>query len=1043
MPRSNIDRLRETLDELFMLDQADLDFGLYRIMNVRRDEIRRFLDRDLLPKVRKALGQMQESERAALQAQLDDATEQARKLGFNSPSEAPRVRELQEKLQEEADIWEDEVEVYGHLISFFRRYFKEGDFISLRRYKDGAYVIPYEGEEVKLHWANSDQYYIKTIEQFQDYTFIVFDEGEPHRRVHFKLVSANTERNNNTAQVGQERRFMLAENESVAEVAGELCVPFEYRPANGAKQAALNTEAEDTILGNPVAEAWSTALARDVRREGAKDPLSLLRKHINTYTAKNTYDYFIHKDLGGFLRRELDFYLKNEVLRLDDIDTDGATPLTLDGQLRKVKAIRAVGLPIIDFVASLEEFQKLLWLKKKFVVHTHWCVTLDRVPLGLYPAIAKNERQRQEWVRLFSIDDFKGEMITPDYSEPLSEAFLEAHQHLVVDTSLFDRDFTEQLLSSIDDLDEATDGLLVHGENFHALGLLQARYQASLRSIYIDPPYNTDASPIAYKNGYRSSSWVSLMQDRLLASRPFLADDGIICVTIDDYQVHELATLMSQTFDRENYLGTIVIRNNPSGRSTVSGFSVSHEYAFFYRSSDAAAVSRLPRSESQLGRFSLEDGQHVDWRNFRKDGGAVTHRTARPRQFYPLYVDLQTGLVRIPCMTWDATAQAWQTQEKASSNETMVLPIDDRGRERVWSLGHESARQSVGDLRARVGRDGGPQVDRRHTPSAGVLPRTWWDKKTYAAREYGSSALSDMFGEGGVFSFAKSPFATQDCLWVSGMDDGDGMVLDYFAGSGTTSHAVINLNREDDGQRKYILVEMGEYFDTVLKPRVLKAVYSKDWKDGKPVKRDGVSQIIKVIRLESYEDTLANLRVQRTQRQTNLLEKADERFREQYTLRYWITEETRGSTSLLDIERFDNPSSYTLEVGQSSANEAKPVAIDLVETFNYLLGLRVRRVDRISGVTLVQGTLPLAPGHVTGEKALVVWRDTREMDAGALDKFLWGQRINPHDMEFDVIYVNGDNYLENSRRPDETWKVRFIEDEFQHLMFAAVERERR
>jgi len=230
---------------------------------------------------------------------------------------------------------------------------------------------------------------------------------------------------------------------------------------------------------------------------------------------------------------------------------------------------------------------------------------------------------------------------------------------------------------------------------------------------------------------------------------------------------------------------------------------------------------------------------------------------------------------------------------------------------------------------------------------------------------------------------------------------------------------------------------------------VLKAVYSKDWKDGKPVGREGVSQLIKVIRMESYDDTLTNLRVEQTQEQARLLDRpGNERFREQYALRYWITEETRGSASLLDLERFEDPWSYTLAVGQGSAAETKPVTVDLVETFNYLLGLRVQHVDHIRGVTLVQGTLPPGPtsgqgGKTMGEKALVIWRNTREMDAEALEKFLWGQRINPRDLEFDVIYVNGDNHLENSRRADETWKVRLIEDEFHRLMFETAEQERR
>ena len=141
------------------------------------------------------------------------------------------------------------------------------------------------------------------------------------------------------------------------------------------------------------------------------------------------------------------------------------------------------------------------------------------------------------------------------------------------------------------------------------------------------------------------------------------------------------------------------------------------------------------------------------------------------------------------------------------------------------------------------------------------------------------------------------------------------LILDYFAGSGTTGHAVINLNREDGGKRKYILVEMSDYFDTILKPRIQKVVYSKDWKDGKPVSRDsGVSHMFKYIRLESYEDALANLRLERNQQQELALENSDS-FRESYMLNYMLDVETRDSPSLLAIDRFENPFAYQLKVG--------------------------------------------------------------------------------------------------------------------------------
>ncbi len=353
--------------------------------------------------------------------------------------------------------------------------------------------------------------------------------------------------------------------------------------------------------------------------------------------------------------------------------------------------------------------------------------------------------------------------------------------------------------------------------------------------------------------------------------------------------------------------------------------------------------------------------------------------------------------------------------------------------------------QHVADNRLYWGVDGSYEFPRLKSflseASSGMVPVDFWNHEDSGTTDEGSATLKAAFGAS-VFENPKPVRLVERCFRLGPPETGASF-LDYFAGSGTTAHAVINLNREDGGQRKYILVEMGEYFDTVLKPRVLKAAYSKDWKDGKPVSREGVSQTIKVIRLESYEDTLNNLRVRETgERQASLLEQHDG-LREQYMLRYWIDAETRGSPSLLDLDAFEDPFSYKLEVGQGSAAETRAVTVDLVETFNYLIGLRVQHVDTQRGLTLVRGTLPPRPGQTSGDRTLVIWRNVHEVDGARLDELLRTLRINARDLEFDVIYVNGDNHLENSRREDETWKVRLIEEEFARLMFETAERERK
>ena len=188
----SFEKLKNKLSELFQLDQADLDFGIYRIMNMRRDEINRFMESDLLPQVREAFGEYKSSDKAEIQKELDKVVEGVEAAGMD-PEQSPKVKKLRARLAEEAvDITALENEVYDHLYSFFSRYYDEGDFISLRRYKEGVYAIPYEGEEVKLHWANHDQYYIKTTEYFRDYAFKI----PGGHRVHFKIVEADTEKDN-------------------------------------------------------------------------------------------------------------------------------------------------------------------------------------------------------------------------------------------------------------------------------------------------------------------------------------------------------------------------------------------------------------------------------------------------------------------------------------------------------------------------------------------------------------------------------------------------------------------------------------------------------------------------------------------------------------------------------------------------------------------------------------------------------------------------------------------------------------------------------
>jgi len=1064
-PNTNekLDRFIHLLEEIFELDKADLDFGIYRILNLRKNEVKRFLSEGLPSKVREALAPFA-ADTTAITKRIAEIEKQAADLGIQiaaSPKLAEEYARLKSQLAAGMDLSSLETDVYSSLYSFFNRYYDEGDFISKRRYKEGVYAIPYEGEEVKLYWANSDQYYIKTTENFRDYTFI--DQG---KKVHFRLVDATTEKNNNKEADDKKRVFMLytesperPEIKTVEEVSGEsgakeLVIHFVYDiPAD---KRSADQYKEDNLKAIYSAihsdfQDWNH-LTRNIAANTKKDLITPLSKHLNAYVSKNTFDYFIHKDLRGFLTRELDFFIKTEVIYLDDIDTPDEK--RVDSYLAKVRAIKRVGKIIIDFLAQIEDFQKKLWLKKKFVVGTNWCITLDRIDEAFYPEILANQAQIAEWKDLYAIDEIQGDLATVGYSEPLTVAFLRQNKNLVLDTRHFTDAFKDRLIASIDNLDEETGGLMIHSENFQALEFLSEKYHERIECVYIDPPYNTDASSILYKNNYKDSAWLSLLYDRIVLARSIMAKDSIFCAAIDDEEVCGLRSILDLLFEKQ--VGIAAVRSNPAGRKTKGKFAPSHEYALFYGNGAGAIPSALDKEDHTIKRFPLVDSiGHFAWANLIRSGTG-DKKEDRPTLHFPIYVE-HDDTMRIPEMNYNEEKREYEILEEPADNEVAVWPIVEKQGQKIykrWQRGQDRISKEPSEYRIRRDRNTGTiSIDFKTRMDDDSLPTTWWDDKRYASANYGAAELKTFFGVK-PFDFAKAAKLVEDCIAVCGTEQG-AIILDFFAGSGTTGEAVININRQDEdgGNRKYILVEMGDYFHKVTLPRMKKVVYSDDWKDGKPQKRNtGVSHILKYISLESYEDALSNIDLDDQKHQVAM------QFGDEYLVQYMLDYEADGS--MLSLADFTSPFAYHMNIIEN--NETKDRRVDLCETFNYLIGLTVIRQTAVAyfcaipdeqdtyegavrlekddrgtyGFKQIIGTLP------DGKCAIVIWRtmtkDLRESNA-ALDAYFAKHRINPADREFDVIYVNGDSNLENLRLDDETWKVQRIEPIFKEKMFEEAE----
>lgn len=1054
-----LERFIKLLKELFELDKSDLDFGIYRIINIRQREIMDYLYNRLPKKVTEILKPFAAAGKDCIRQKMTAIEHEIAQLGVgidSLPDNAPKKQEyasLKKQLAHGADISALESDVYSALYSFFNRYYDEGDFISKRRYKEGVYAIPYEGEEVKLYWANQDQYYIKTSENFKDYSFVT-DEGFG---VHFRLVDATTEQNNNKEADDSKRTFMLYPESDERpelktfewdEAARELTIHFVYDvPADKKKKwGEANLKAIiDWLDGH---SALKMALLRRVD-DGNQKPLTVIEKHLKAYVAKNSFDYFIHKDLGGFLNRELDFFIKNEIMHLDDLDTDDER--RAETYLAKVRAVKRIGKEIIAFLAQIENFQRKLWLKKKFVVETNWCITLDRIDERFYPEIIACKAQVQEWIDMYRIDEIKGDLATTAFTNPPTIDFLRENQNLIVDTSNFPTTFRDRLIASIDNLDDNTGGLMINGDNFHALRLLQKLYSKKIQSIYIDPPYNSPSSEVLYKNGYRDSSWITLINDRLIQSNNLLTEKGSIVIAIDKWEHNWLFDLCKQIYTGWD-VTSIAIEHNKKG---VQGghFSFSNEYAIFCIPISVKSLNELPRDK--------EDWEYSQFRNW----GSESERGDAANCFYPIYSDLNGNIVGYGNVLPEENHPNGQnnlisegnilifTQNSSTAlnyncslNPLMeIWPIDDGGVERKWRYAFQSINGIISYLRIDISSNNVYSVK---IPKHSEQFKTIWYGPKYNAGDNGTKVLTSLGIDKSKFGYPKSIYTVKDCIFA--ISNNDSIVLDYFAGSATTAQAVLMLNSEiKDSSRKYILVEMGEYFSTVTLPRVKKVVYSPEWKNGVPQRRDaGVSHIMKYLRLESYEDALSNIS----------LEKKDgfaKMFGDQYLINYMLDIEAKGS--LLNLDAFISPFDYEMKITEK--NECHRRKVDVVETFNYLIGLTVSRLSAIArfkasdaknpayegavdlekdaegdyAFRLIEGTLP------DGRRALVIWRnikaDNIAASNAALDAYFSRYRINPQDREFEVIFVNGDNNVENLRLDGERWKVVRTEAEFNRLMW--------
>lgn len=1019
-------RFQELLRMLFQFDCQELDFGVYRILNLKRQQIEEFITQKLPQIVDEAFQSYAQAEQEQIDQELRTQRAQLeQKLGkdaFENGELKPQLRELPlaeayyEALRrkQQAQIGEElKIQIYNDLYNFFSRYYEDGDFIAKRRYDQSKtpYLLPYHGEEVLLYWATRDQYYVKTGEQFKHYRFKL---GE--YTVEFALREASTELNNLKSQ--EKRFFLPATPQNLSESihynpdAKQLTLFFVYRPLTSEEQQQFGSR-ENQRPQEQINEYYAATLLQAAQPLVPIDLHALLQKdnalqsHLTRFTRRNTTDYFIHKNLKSFLEHELDLYLKTHCLPIDELLYDESH---LRQNLRRAKVVRKITRRLIEFLHQIESFQKRLFEKKKFVIETHFVATLDKVPRELWDEVLANEAQQAEWQALgftdrpLTRDDLNhaAEQPTLEDDAPASHP---RYRYLSVDTRHFPPDFAWKLLHHWDNLDEQIDGVLIHSENFQALRLLQTRYREQIKCIYIDPPYNTKASEILYLNGYKDSSWLSLMHNRITESIPLLSKQSVYVIAIDEVEQTKLGEMLSVIFPDRKIVCTTVVHNQRGQQGT--NFSSVHEYAYFVYPDD---------NHKYIENRTLDE---VDRRNLR-DSGSESARTDAANCFYPIIVKEMkvVGFGDVPLDDFHPVS----ANEQKDDGCVYVWPIDTNGNERKWRYARQSVEQ-IADFLEVVNSAHGLQI--YFNKSLGTV-RTVWQGAAYDASEYGTKVLQSLFSRevSEAFKYPKSIHLVEDTLKVSGLvRDTKGIALDFFAGSGTTGHAVLNLNRRDGGRRKFILVEQERYFDTVLLPRLKKVLFSDKWREGKPeADGQGLSGVLMYHRLEQYEDTLNNLELTRAAEGSQ----AYLEFGDEYLLRYMLAFETEGSCSLMNPAEFTHPLNYRLRVIEG--DEQREREVDLLWTFNYLLGLKVVRLRRFERAGVEYRAVL---GERGGKRIAVVWRNACPDEAWlqADLAFIINEllpALNDRDAPAERVYINSPHIVPNARA---------IEPLFRRLMF--------
>jgi len=554
-------------------------------------------------------------------------------------------------------------------------------------------------------------------------------------------------------------------------------------------------------------------------------------------------DYFINKDAKAFLEEQFNLWLYQYVF-------SGVSEWT-ETRIKQLQTLKDIAYKIIAFISQFENELVKIWNKPKFVLNSNYVITLDRIAekdIALVEKLLAHKNfkaQLEEWQQLGIVDkSFKKSGVLEKNGK--AKRLAKPYQYLPIDTKHF-KDVELDILGLFDHLDASLDGWLIKSENYQLLNTILRKFQEGLKCIHVDPPYNTDTSGFLYANRFRHSSWLTMMENRFRLAIDLLQPGGSFLCHADENEYERLKL----TFDEIGIgdAGTVVWdKRNPM--TARRGVALQHEYIIWRSGTDNPIYMQNHNIRAMLAKAQQIVQKH----------GRVTPQAAKD---YAEWVRSNPGLtggekaycfIDEHCRVYRGVSlRAPEPRTDRKFFQPLIHPVTKKPCP-VPPNGFSRTPETLQEMLARGEIIFGPDETTQPQQKRFLTEESQMQVRSIVQDANKGKAYLDALGLN--FPYCH-PVSLYELLVGAAAPDDSAIILDFFAGSGTTAHAAINLNREDGGKRKYIMVEMADYFETVMLPRIKKVVFSDKWKDGKAQEGGkGISHFVKYYHLEQYEDAL-------------------------------------------------------------------------------------------------------------------------------------------------------------------------------------------